>query len=427
VSPADRFPGLRTKVASGTVDITPIRPVPMAGYYTRVKAYEGIHDPLEANAMLVVGGERRLFFLSLDALYFGPVVTSFVEETLVAHGISSEDVFLTASHTHFAPATDPQIAQLGQPDEGYLNHLKARIGGLVEQVLSSTPIDVDLEHRKVHLPFCVNRRALWRLPRITRRGLAINTIVNAPNPRGSRDETGDLIVARTGVGTPLAVIWRYACHPVCFPHRRSISAEYPGVVRTVVRRECGRDVPVLFWQGFAGDIRPTLGATPSLRDIPRTVFRGPRFTSVSASAWHGWAGGIADRIATAVRSREGSRVLDGSLTTASYSLPVSEFISGASTSRTFRIQRLSFGSSLTVIFASAEIVADHVDGLSILGDNVIGVGCVGDVFGYFPTDKQVNEGGYEAADWLGLFRIGAGFKRSPDALWAEILAIVAAK
>jgi hypothetical protein len=85
----------------------------------------------------------------------------------------------------------------------------------------------------------------------------------------------------------------------------------------------------------------------------------------------------------------------------------------------FRIQRLSFGSSLIVVFASAEVVAEHMDRLLMLGRDVIGVGYAGDVFGYLPTDEQVRQGGYEARGWLDLFGIGVGFKGSLDALWAE--------
>src|SRR5262249_29003614 len=149
----------------------------------------------------------------------------------------------------------------------------------------------------------------------------------------------------------------------CFPHAMSISAEYPGVVRDAMRVECGRALPVLFWQGFSGDIRPTLGTKPTLKGFPAVILRGPRFGSVSASTWHAWARAIAERAAAAVRSGEAGVAVEGDLTTVSHSVPASQFIIGTAMTKMFRIQRLSFGSSLSVVFASAEVVAEHMDTL----------------------------------------------------------------
>jgi hypothetical protein len=247
----------------------------------------------------------------------------------------------------------------------------------------------------------------------------------APNSSGRADTDGDLLVARASDGRTLAVIWRYACHPVTFPQRLSISAEYPGVVRNAVRSQCGGAVPVLFWQGFAGDIRPRLGTKPSLRDLPAIMLRGPRFVPVPADAWQAWSQDMAERVVASMASPDGWTRLDAKLSTASSSLPTAQFISGSSSGKAFRLQSVSFGSSLTVVFASAEVVGKHADVLASLGGNAIGVGYAGDVFGYLPTAEQVREGGYEGSDWFGLFGIGHGFKRNPDEVWAECVAALA--
>jgi hypothetical protein len=409
------------KAACATVDITPRHPVPMAGYRSRVRPFEAIHDRLEANALLLSLGDRRVFLVSLDLLYTGPLVTGLLTNILSAQGISSDDIFVTASHTHFAPATDAEFHKIGPTDDEYLEFLITCIAQLVERTLAAPLIEVVLNRRKAHLPFCVNRRCYWKLPSIGRAGLALTRVVNAPNPSGRRDESADLLLVRAVKGRPLALIWRYACHPVAFPHKMSVSAEYPGVVRNAIRRECGRTCPVIFWQGFAGDIRPTLTAAPSIGRIPGIILRGPKFGNAPAEAWYAWSQDLAERVAGAVRPQDAGVALDKEFTTASYSAPVSQFISGTSTTKMLRVQRLSFGSSLTVVFVSAEVVAEHVDKLAVLGRDVIGVGYAGDVFGYLPTDEQVRLGGYETADWLRASGIGVGFTGSLDTLMAEAL------
>jgi hypothetical protein len=415
---------LAMKAAWASVDITPRQPVPMAGYSMRTEPFTAIHDRLEANGVLLAHAGRRLFLVSLDLLYAGPLVTRFIEQALAARGIDPDDIFVTASHSHFAPATDPGIAALGRVNEGYIEHLLDRLAGLVDQVLSSRPVEVIICRRKLRLPLCVNRRRQWPLA-VRRRALGINVVVNAPNARGRRDESADLLVVSRLDGTPVALVWRYACHPVSFPLATCISAEYPGVVRDAVRRRVGTGLPVLFWQGFAGDIRPTLRAAPSIKGVLGTLVRGPRFGSVSMSAWSAWSQQMADAVVDGMRFRAEAMPRQTPLGTSSYAVPASRFISGGPGEKALRVQRLSLGSSLTVLFASAEVVAEHADALVVLGGNAIGVGYAGDVFGYLPTDEQVNQGGYEATDWLLLFGIGEGYRESLDALWREVLLAVA--
>jgi len=55
----------------------------------------------------------------------------------------------------------------------------------------------------------------------------------------------------------------------------------------------------------------------------------------------------------------------------------------------------------------------------------MGVGCVGDTAGYFPTDRQADEGGYEGADWIAIFGMGRSFKPGLDELWSSQLDLVA--
>ncbi len=408
-----------------TIDVTPTDPVPMAGYAARRAPFEAIHDRLEANALLLQSGDRRLFFLSLDFLYAGPVVTRFLEEALAPRGIHMDDILVTASHSHFAPATDPELPSLGETDARYLKALLDHLGRLLDRLVNMAPIEIELRRARLMLPFGINRRRNWPWPMLSARGVRFGGVVNAPNEMGRRCDEADVIVAHTLDGSPRVVIWHYACHPVAFPLRMSISAEFPGVVRDRLRHRWGNNLPVLFWQGFAGDIRPNIVVTPSLSHAVASALRGPRFAPVSLEAWMDWCRLMADRVAAAADVSHQAAAVAEELSTASVSVPVSRFIRRSKSRKALRIQRLSFGLSFTAVFASAEVLVEHSDALTLVGNDVIGVGYAGDVFGYLPTDAQVQEGGYEATGWLSLFNIGDGYDGSLDCLWRDSLRSIA--
>ena len=43
---------------------------------------------------------------------------------------------------------------------------------------------------------------------------------------------------------------------------------------------------------------------------------------------------------------------------------------------------------------------------------IITVGCVGSVFGYLPTDKLIEEGGYESKDFFSGFALKGSYKQN---------------
>ena len=51
------------------------------------------------------------------------------------------------------------------------------------------------------------------------------------------------------------MLWNFACHPVMYHSPMNVSAHFPGDVRKELR-EILSDIPVVFLQGFSGDIRP---------------------------------------------------------------------------------------------------------------------------------------------------------------------------
>lgn len=399
--------------AFGIADITPQRPVPLAGYIGRTGPNTDVDSSLEANAVLLCDKGVSILFLSADLLYFGRELSNILKERAGHYGLPQKNVVLTASHTHFAPATDFDKPSLGSPDDAYFAYLKERLTGLVDEVMTSARIAVRLKHCRIKNELGVNRRRLWRYPTLSKRGVDFShRIVMAPNDSGERDDLIDVLrIEDVESGDLVSLTWKFACHPVCYPLRSRVSAEYPGVARKTVRDTLGRKLPIVFWQGFAGDVRPRLTGRSNWKDWVRYAIKGPGFKPVTSGEWDKWSGGVARSLLSAVHSGDAVPVC-GPMTVTAVELPLSDLLDGGvSGELRLGVTRVFFGAGLEVVFVGAEVCSPY---LSILRDasssaHSIFVGYVGDVFGYLPSESQVIAGGYEGKDFLSAFGYRAGF------------------
>ena len=57
-------------------------------------------------------------------------------------------------------------------------------------------------------------------------------------------------------GTPLAVVYSFACHPIMNPPSKGSSADFPGYASKVIEESLGHGALALFVQACGGDINP---------------------------------------------------------------------------------------------------------------------------------------------------------------------------
>lgn len=403
--------------AGDSVDITPEGPTPLGGYAGRKQLWTSVSSRLEANAVLLADGDARILFVSADLLYFGAELTSSIAAHASKAGIAREHIILTASHTHFAPATDSAMPLLGEVDADYLRQLKMKLFGLIDAVLSAKTEAVRIEAGRVRIDVNVNRRRRWPLPVLTREGLRLRpSVVMAPAPSGPKDDFVDVLRIVDRRHKVICVLWKYGCHPVCFPETLSVSSEYPGHARRRLREKLNEDIPVIFWQGFTGDVRPNLGGKASWTDRLQTLRRGPTFRAPGMAEWRQWADQIADALIAGVTKPSPVAVV-GPLNVTATDVPISALLDTVPPqplNRTMTIQRIEFGERLTVTFVAAEVCSPYLKMLGASETNIC-VGYAGDVFGYLPSEPQAREGGYEGGGYLSRFglrgRLRPGFER----------------
>lgn len=394
------------RATAGSVDVTPQWPVPLGRFYDAHKPTTLSADPLEANAVVLSRGEEVCVFLSFDLMYVGTELREAIAARLAAQ-IGSERLFVSASHTHFAPATDRHLPGIGPVSDDYLAWVAERTAGLVGDLLAKPGRAASVSLTKGMADHAINRRL--RVLGLRRRFPPLwKHWEMRPNPQGPRDETIRMLVVHGESGAPLAICWGYGCHAVCYPHRDRFSADYPGVVRRALRAAYG-PIPIVFWQGFSGDVRPRI-VKPAERGR-FGLMRPPAFDQFTDEGWERWSESLAERVVEISRGR--GRPVKGGIRCARWTVPLAE-LGPRTEGRDLNVQEVMLGDDLRIFGISAEIVVGYVDVLarSRAPADVIPVGCIDGVPGYLPTSDMVAQGGYEAGGFMRLFRVRGGYR--PD-------------
>ena len=393
-------------VSGSTVDLTPAREVELGCGNNTGDAWS-VDSPLEANLLaLRVEGGAPLLLVTVDALYVGAALRDAVHRA-VEGLVPIERVIVAASHTHAAPMLDDSKPELGMPDAGHLEKVCAAVSHACQSVLRPESFRLAMASGgKKEADHSINRRLTKKI--VWRRPLRFNVTGLAPNHRGPTDETVTVLAVSLADGTPGPVVWNYACHPVKFPKGRAASPHYPGVVRDKIREGLGAQVPVLFFQGFSGDTRPSVLAEPKFPEGARQAYRrlrfGPSWLPMTRERYESWTRSLA---AVVVRALDDVEPLDlkGGIRAARLAVERTQFVTPSGAPVTFQAAML--GCDFSLVGLSGEVMAVYARWVRKLvgGKYVMTVGCLEDTAGYMPTRRMVREGGYEGRGFLAPFSL----------------------
>lgn len=391
-------------IAAGNVDLTPTQSVPLASYRAlRTEKFESIADSLEANVAVFHAAGVPTVFVSADLLYIGAYISERIFAAF-ADRVPRERIFLAASHTHFAPATEDSLPGLGRADPEYREWAAERIIALTASLLAQPSVAIDAGYHEASFAYSVNRRQRkWGIGRNFPH-FGFQTII-APNESGLRDDVIRVLVPRDAHGKVNAICWSYACHPNTYPRINAVSAEYPGYVRQALRQRFG-NIPVLFWQGFSGNINPY--RYPQAAHLAQASRE--RFIAPDLSHWEQWCKILASAVEAAVDAAD--RRIGGPISCQLRSIDLKEL--GLRSDKRLVCRTIRFGDALAVCGLSAEVVVEYVARVRAahLPVPVVPVGCMEDVFGYLPDGGMMSGGGYEVTGFLRRFGLGGKFKRS---------------
>lgn len=409
-------------IRAGSCDITPRDgPVRLAGYASRIEPTSHVLDSIEISAVLFEAAETRCLIVSFDLLFVGPQLQDLIFDKFAGIGFDPSEIMLLASHTHFAPATDATLWRIGPADSSYVDRVATAAEMLVRQIVGQAPRSVRMEVLCGRLAHSTNRRRYWPFPTASKTyGLRLGSVVMAPNAKAPTDERVTILLLRdVNDGAVPAALWHYTCHPTAVTPHNAVSPDYPGTVRRALRSRFG-EIPLVFIQGFCGDIRPNLRASGKqglwkrIKRVAKTLLVGPEFETPTSDEWARWGGDLAETVLAIAEGPISKVVAPERLAVGWSTNPLEDFFTGTLTDKPLTVQVFQIGGTVELVALSAEV---NVEWNAIL-DKAIPVGAgitrlyagyLGATFGYLPTASQVPEGGYEVEGFQPLFGLAGVF------------------
>jgi hypothetical protein len=405
------------KVGLARVKITPEQPVFMAGYASRDRPFESVHDDLYAKALVLVdqkGTKAALVttdLIGLTAAIADPIRQR-IEEQI---GIPATSVLLSSSHTH----TGPTLSLDPMPSDGrtladtertvaYTRQLQDKLVQVVAAAAKDPqPARLSWSVGVVH--FVMNRREMT-----LERGIILGV-----NPRGQADRSVPVLRIDGADGSPRAILFGAASHNTTLgPRDYEISGDYAGHAQRLIEAE-QPGVQAMFILGCAGDANPYPRGTHEIvarhgKELATEVLRvagdNEKLAPVRGPLRVAW-GQTTLPLAPAPPRDELERLAAGKSGTAPWMAKqmLTRLDSGEMLPTEYTCHQAvwQFGSDLTLVALSGEVVVDYVRLLedAVGQDRLWLAAYCHDVYGYLPSARVQAQGGYETR---GLYVGGIG-------------------
>jgi neutral ceramidase len=405
------------KAGYAQVAITPDVPVRMAGYSSRVEPSKGLALDLFANVLVLEDADgHRAALVTTDLLGIrADIAAAIVAQVPEAAGLDASRIVISASHTHAGPALslDDEPGPGVTPEQAaataaYTHTLVDTIAGLIGDAAGRlAPARLFTGTGVAH--FAMNRREF------TPGGVILGV-----NPRGPVDRSVPVLRVDDADGRPRVVLFSYACHNTTLTGDNfEIGGDYAGFAQAEVERDLP-GVQAMYMAGTGADANPyPRGTVEHARrhgeDLAAEVVRvakgemrevaGPLRVAAAPVALplHRPTRAELDRIAT-----DGTGTLR---TTARHLLDRLGRGQPLLTEYRTPVAVWQIGADLTFVALPGEVVVDYLYAIEkAIGPlNLWVTAYANDYYGYLPSPRVLEEGGYETR---GLFSSEGWF--SPD-------------
>lgn len=407
--------------------ITPSIRTTMIGFGTVFGVpFQDIHDDLYARTLMLEdpASGKKVILIAMDLLFHDDslpkALRNYVNE---AYGIDPNNLHVSYTHTHFGPAVKGY--DFTWYKESYEAYLFDRVCRSIDRAI--------LTRRKGCMKFA-SIPGDWN---VSRRLMKNGVMEFLPNPDGERDPNLYLLKLEDEQGVMRALLTSFACHPSNLAGINNLSSEYPGRLCARIEGEF-YGCTALFFQGFGSDCKLKKGMKTS------------RFAMMSYDECDEVAGAMLNRLKAQLLSGAwqtlpidlGSRVFQVQLPLEPYGKAYYEEMANLGNRsaqpaedqdpRKPGVKEQTGLNSMHLVWACAEYGLENYDNLpnplplncgairinpefyilsmggepgvniqTILREHFAGkqLLCFGynDSIAYIPSDKMVEEGGYEAS------------------------------
>jgi neutral/alkaline ceramidase-like enzyme len=242
--------GAGFRASAVKVDITPQSPQWLMGYAARQST--GVHDKIYHRVVAMDSGDTQFYLVSSDLCLFSPAFYDEVARDLQKEtGIQPKQFWWGVTHTHAAPEVGPPSIYkelLGRSDHEWDREYAGRIkSALIEAVKAAR---AKLEPARIGFGQGI------AMANINRRAKDVDgTVSLGLNPDGPADRQLGVIRLERPDGSPIALVVNYAMHGTVLGGKNTlISGDGPGTVSAYLEQKIG--ATVLYMNGAAGNMAP---------------------------------------------------------------------------------------------------------------------------------------------------------------------------
>jgi hypothetical protein len=394
------------QAAVSSIKITPQKPIPMEGYASRVRPFEKVEQDIYAKALVLDDGQgHRALLITMDlfglpARLADPVCSRITDKT----GLKRDQILLAYAHNH----AGPQLSLTAKPSPVLSAEAAADIIAYTQR-LQDQLVDLGVQASARLQPATLAwGTGIVNFP-MNRREFTPNGVILGRNPRGLADRTVPILrIETTADHKPLAIVFGCACHNTTLTGQNyALCGDYAGFAQSEIQEKLP-GAQAMFITGCAGDADPyprgkmedarqnghdlaaevlrvatqtplkplsaPLQTTFDHVDLPFKTMKRDDLEAIVKSAKPGYLVPNATRLLDMLNHNE--------------ALP---------TSHSAPIGVWQFGKDLTLVALSGEVVVDYAALLekSIGPLNLWPAAYCNDYFGYLPSRRVIEEGGYE--------------------------------
>ncbi len=385
------------KAGVATIDITPDKPIWLAGYGSRTKPSEGVRQRIHAKALAIEDETgTRIVLVTADLLGFVKEVSDpIAERVLREYKIPRPRLALNASHTHSAPVVASMLRPaypLTDADEKVIDAYTHHLEDLVVEVVGSAiknlaPAEISFEQG--FAGFAVNRR---------------RQVMSRSFP-GPVDQDVPVLAVRGRDGKLKAVVFGYACHNTVLSDYL-ISGDWAGFAQEAIEQS-NPGATAMFVQDCGADANPLPRHSVQLAKSYGEIMAAA-VNEVLKGKMRPQSGPIRAAYETvdvffqkAPSREEFERRLTGkdvgAQRHAKFMLAKLQRGEKLADRYPYPVQVWKFGTGLTWIILGGEVVVDYALELKAKygWDTTWVAGYSNDVFAYIPSVRVLREGGYE--------------------------------
>lgn len=390
------------------IDITPKRSYALPGYLNYERNGEEVHSRLSAQVILLRTPQKTIALASIDTFYIGAQFEEQLRDMLnrtLDLDLSLNEIFCSASHSHFAPSLDDRDYPVNLQNPEYFEQVIESMDAAFQQ--SGAWSDASLYKKSIdchHL--AINRRRKIRQGWFAKAKMSLG-----PDPRKKNPKKIHLIAIKETDGNHEVLLWNFPCHPTRLPNKDVFSSHFVGAVNEHIRQSCEHITPV-FFQGFAGDL---IGGFSEYHwtwpEHLRVLIGRWAKKEIVSSDFDLWTRRISSFIIGGLDG--GWQILKPEFKVAVHQQSMTEF--GYETDLPFILKSFQLSKDCRLlgingepVFEWDEIVRRHFP------DVHFACGYLPSTFGYLPTGAMLKDGGYEVSGFMDLFAVSGKYHSRLD-------------